>query len=367
VSRARTLRVLRLGRVEYPDGLVLQQQMARARRAGTTTDALLLLEHPPTVTLGRGAKPGNILVSRQELASRGVGVFETDRGGDVTYHGPGQLVGYPILDLSGKRADVRAYVRSVEEGLIRGLADFGLRAGRLPRWPGVWLGEEGKDARKIGALGVHIARWVTTHGFALNVAASLEDFQLIVPCGIDEAGVTSMALELGEAPDWTAVENALASAYGDVWESDLQEGGPDVHTISVAVLRQGVGGPEVLLLLRTKDKGGFWQLVTGRREPGETAQAAAAREVAEETGQSLSVRSLDYRHTFALGEASPPLLAEEEAFTALWPGESTVQLGPEHADFAWVSVAEALRRLPFAGLRRAVERATSGREGPAWR
>ncbi len=367
MSRGRVLTVLRLGRVEYPDGLVLQQQMARARRAGTTTDVLLLLEHPPTVTLGRGAHPGNVLASVEQLASLGVGVYETDRGGDVTYHGPGQLVGYPILDLSGTRADVRAYVRSVEEGLIRGLARFGLRAGRLPRWPGVWLGEEGKDARKIAAIGVHIARWVTTHGFALNVAASLEDFQLIVPCGIAEAGVTSMAHELGEAPPSDAVQTALASAYGDVWESEVQEARPETQTISVAVLRQAQAGTEVLLLLRTAERGGFWQLVTGRRDAGESAAEAAAREVSEETGQRLSVRSLHYRHAFALGEASPPQVAEEEAFAALWPEASAVHLGPEHADFAWVSVPEALRRLPFAGLRRAVERATSGPEGPAWR
>jgi len=367
VRDGRTLKVLRLGRVEYGDGLELQAQLARARKAGTACDVLLLLEHPPTVTLGRGAKAGNILASKEQLAARGVGVHATDRGGDVTYHGPGQLVGYPILDLSGTRADVRAYVRSVEEGLIRGLAPFGLHAGRLPRWPGVWLGEEGKDARKIAAIGVHIARWVTTHGFALNVAASLEDFQLIVPCGIDEAGVTSMAHELGKAPELAAVQTALATAYGDVWESEVHEARPETQTISVAVLRQTQAGTEVLLLLRSAEKGGFWQLVTGRREAGESAAAAAAREVAEETGQSLSVRSLHYRHAFALGEASPPQVAEEEAFTALWPGASPVHLGPEHAEFAWVSVPEALRRLPFAGLRRAVERATSAPEGPAWR
>ena len=367
MSAGRTLKVLRLGRVEYPDGLVLQQQLARARRAGTTTDVLLLLEHPPTVTLGRGAQPGNVLVSSEQLAALGVGVYETDRGGDVTYHGPGQLVGYPILDLSGGRADVRAYVRSVEEGLIRALARFGLRAGRLPRWPGVWLGEEGRDARKIAALGVHIARWVTTHGFALNIAPSLEDFRLIIPCGIGEAGVTSMAQELGKAPEADAVGSALASAYGEVWESEVQEALPEVHTVSVAVLRHTSAGLEVLLLRRTAAGGGFWQLVTGRREAGESAENAAAREASEETGRSLSVRSLHYRHAFALGEANPPLVAEEQAFTALWPGTSPLHLGPEHTEAAWVSVPEALRRLPFAGLRRAVERAASGPEGPAWR
>jgi lipoyl(octanoyl) transferase len=367
MTGGRVLKVLRLGRVEYPDGLKLQAQMARARKAGTTGDVLLLLEHPPTVTLGRGARAGNVLASGEQLAARGVGVYATDRGGDVTYHGPGQLVGYPILDLSGARADVRAYVRSVEEGLIRALASFGLRAGRLPRWPGVWLGEEGRDARKIAALGVHIARWVTTHGFALNVAASLEDFELIVPCGIEQAGVTSMARELPEPPAWDAVQTAVARAYGDVWEADVQEAQADTQTVSVAITREAQGGTEVLLLLRAAEKGGFWQLVTGWREPGESAASAAVREVAEETGRSLSVRSLRYRHSFALGEASPPVVAVEEAFAAVWGNESRVKLGPEHVDFAWVSVSEALSRLPFAGLRRAVERATSEPGAPAWR
>jgi lipoyl(octanoyl) transferase len=367
MSSDRKLRVLRLGRVEYPDGLVLQAQMARARRAGTMPDTLLLLEHPPTVTLGRGARAGNVLASPAQLADVGVAVFETDRGGDVTYHGPGQLVGYPILDLAGPRADVRAYVRSVEEGLIRGLSSFGLRAGRLPRWPGVWLGEEGVDARKIAAIGVHIARWITTHGFALNVSLPLEDFRLIVPCGIEEAGVTSMEVELHRAPDAEVVQSAIARAYGEVWESDVEEVGPGVRTVSVAITRKAPEGTQVLLLRRTAEKGGFWQLVTGTREAGETASAAAAREVSEETGGKLPVRSLGYRHCFALGEASPPLLVEEEAFAADWEGTRPVGLGPEHTEFDWVGVPEALRRLPFAGLRRAVQRATSEPSAPAWR
>ncbi len=364
---SRSLRVLRLGRVEYPDGLVLQEQLARARRAGTVGDTLLLLEHPPTVTLGRGAKPSNVLASTEELSQRGVAVHATDRGGDVTYHGPGQLVGYPVLDLAGPRADVRAYVRSVEAGLIHGLAGFGLSTGRLPRWPGVWLGEEGKDARKIAAIGVHIARWVTTHGFALNVNPAMEDFSLILPCGIAEAGVTSMERELGRAPGWEAVEGALARAYGDVWECEVEEGQPDVDTVSVTVTREGRAGMEVLLLLRTTEKGGFWQPVTGRREARETAEAAAERELAEETGHALRVRPLHYRHAFALGEASPPVVAREEAFAAVWEGDAPVRLGPEHQAFAWLSVPEALKRLPYLGLRRAVERATTHGQSPVWR
>jgi lipoyl(octanoyl) transferase len=366
-TAARSLRVLRLGRVEYEDGLALQAAMARARRAGAIGDVLMLLEHPPVITLGRGAHAANVLASPELLARRGVSVYETDRGGDVTYHGPGQLVGYPILDLAGPRADVRAYVRSVEEGILRALSVFGLDAGRIARWPGVWLGADGRDPRKIAAIGVHIARWITTHGFALNVGPALEDFELIVPCGIAEAGVTSMARELGSAPEVSAVETALAEAYASTWESELEEGRPALHTVSVAVTRAGRGGPEVLLLRRIPAKGGFWQLVTGRREAEESAAGAAERELREETGRSLAVRPLDYRHVFALGEAVPPLVVEEEAFAAVWEEDHPVRLGPEHDALAWVPVAEALQRLPFAGLRRAVQRATTLRGGPDWR
>jgi len=367
VSAARALRVHRLGRVEYEDGLLLQAQLARARKSGAVPDLLLLLEHPPVITLGRGARPGHVLAAPEVLARRGVTVHETDRGGDVTYHGPGQLVGYPILDLSGPRADVRAYVRSVEEGLLRALATLGVRAGRIARWPGVWLGEEGRDARKVAAIGVHIARWITTHGFALNVAPALEDFSLILPCGIEEAGVTSLEAELGRAPAWDAVEAALVRAYAEVWESEVSEAGPPERTVSVAVTRAGGDGSEVLLLHRTPERGGFWQLVTGRREPGETAAGAAARELEEETGRRLEVRPLDYRHAFALGGSEVPVVAEEEAFAAAWEGDAPVRLGPEHDAAAWTSVEAALERLPFAGLRRAVRRATSPRTGPAWR
>ena len=367
MSSPRLLTIHRLGRVEYEDGLVLQAQLARARKAGLIPDALLLLEHPPVVTLGRGARAGHVLAPTELLVRRGVTVHETDRGGDVTYHGPGQIVGYPILELSGERRDVRAYVRSVEEGMLRALEAFGVRGRRIPRWPGVWLGEEGRDARKIGALGVHIARWITTHGFALNVAPALEDFELILPCGIAEAGVTSLGHELGRAPRAEAVEAALVRAYAEIWQAEAVEAAARVQTVSVAITRSTLAGPEVLLLHRTAERGGFWQLVTGRREPGEPALDAAAREVEEETGRRLEVRSLAYRHAFALGSFQPPVLAEEEAFAARWEGDGAVRLGPEHDDAAWVGVAAALERLPWAGLRRAVQRACRPPPDPAWR
>lgn len=363
----RTLTVYRLGRVEYEDGLRLQALFARARKEGSVGDVLLLLEHPPVLTLGRGASRADVLASPEVLEARGVEVHETDRGGEVTYHGPGQIVGYPILDLAPDRKDVRRHVRSVEEGMIRALADHGIEAGRIARWPGVWVGSEaGGDARKIGAVGVHIARWITTHGFALNVNVALEDFELIVPCGIREAGVTSMQRERGRPVDLAEVESSLARAFGSVLEAEVRFEDARTHTISVAAVRRGAAGPEVLLLRRVPERGGFWQPVTGRRTVGESAEAAAMRELEEETGARLTVRSLRYRHSFAFGEAVPPVLVEEEAFAADWPAGLEARPGPEHDAAAWLGLDEALQRLPFAGLRRAVRRSVSAQPG-LWR
>ena len=364
----RTLTVHRLGRVEYEDGLELQALFARARKEGKVGDVLLLLEHPPVLTLGRGASRTDVLAGPELLEARGVEVHETNRGGEVTYHGPGQIVGYPILDLAPDRKDVRRHVRSVEEGMGRALAEQGIEAGRIEKWPGVWVGSEaGGDARKIGAVGVHIARWITTHGFALNVNSALEDFELIVPCGIREAGVTSMERELGHPVDVGAVEDALARAFAAVLEAELRFADARTRTVSVTAVRRGVSGPEVLVLRRIASRGGFWQPVTGRRLPGESAEAAARRELDEETGARLPVRSLSYRHSFAFGEQVPPSLFEEEAFAVDWPVGREVQPGPEHDAAEWVSVEEALRRLPFAGLKRAVRRAVAPVDRGTWR
>src|SRR5437764_922436 len=175
----RALHVRRLGLIEYEDGLRAQRLLIEARAADLIPDTLLLLEHPRVVTLGRGAQGGNILWTEQKLRAQGFEVFETDRGGDVTYHGPGQLVGYPILDLKPDRKDVRKYVASLEEVMIRTAADFGIESGRTSGRIGAWT-----KAGKLGAIGVHLSRWITSHGFAFNVSTELRDFGAIVPCGL---------------------------------------------------------------------------------------------------------------------------------------------------------------------------------------
>lgn len=355
------LNVHQLGRVEYEDGLKLQKLFGEARSKELVPDSLLLLEHPPVLTLGRGGKAQNIVVSDQEIEKRGVEVFQTDRGGDVTYHGPGQIVGYPIFLLPPDRRDVRRYIRDLEEAIIRALAGFGIRGERISKWPGVWVIEPRSAApRKIAAIGVHISRWQTSHGFALNVNTDLSHFELIIPCGIEEGGVTSMERQLSRRVELAEVHSALATAFGEVFGGAVEMGSPAMRTISGVVLRKEISGLRVLILHRTPERGDFWQIVTGRIESGESPAEAADREVHEETGLHLPVRELGYRHCFALAGEVPPTVVEETAFAARWTGEDRVRLDcSEHDRYAWVSVEEAMARLPFRGLRRAVSLASS--------
>jgi lipoyl(octanoyl) transferase len=176
------------------------------RQRGEIADTLLLLEHEPVFTLGRNARAENVLLSREELEAQGFALFEVGRGGDVTYHGPGQAVGYPILDLQPDRKDVHRYVRDLEEVMIRTCADFGVTAERVKGLTGAWVGHD-----KIGAIGVRLARWVTSHGFAFNVTTDLAPFGLVVPCGIRDRGVTSLERLLGRSVETEAVMEALAT------------------------------------------------------------------------------------------------------------------------------------------------------------
>jgi len=208
------LEVRRLGVVPYAEALVLQKQLVDDRREGRIGDVLLLVEHPHVLTLGVRGDGGrsHILVTDEALASRGVDVFETGRGGDITYHGPGQLVGYPILDLKPDRCDVHRYVRDLEEVLIRVAADYGLAGERVQGLTGVWIGGE-----KVAAIGVRIARWITSHGFALNVSTDLDYFNLIVPCGISDRGVTSLSRLLGRAVGRAEVEDRLIQRFTEIF------------------------------------------------------------------------------------------------------------------------------------------------------
>jgi lipoate-protein ligase B len=207
-----TLDVLWLGRIAYRSADELQRRIAREVAAGARGPTLLLLEHDPVITLGRRARSGHILVAPDVLARLGVDVVECDRGGDVTFHGPGQLVGYPILDLRRWRCDVHAYVHALEETMIRVSADYGIRAGRIPGCTGAWVGRE-----KIGAIGVRLDHWVTRHGFAYNVGVDLDYFRLIVPCGIPDKGVTSLERLTGTAPPLPDVAQRTARHFAAIF------------------------------------------------------------------------------------------------------------------------------------------------------
>ena len=263
--------VLQLGTVDYATGLRLQQRLVELRKAGQTGDVLLLLEHTPVITLGRNAKAANVIAPPELLSQRGVELFECDRGGDVTFHGPGQLVGYPIFDLrgfpssDGKRKTLGAveYVRRLEEVLIRTCANFGVSAKRIPGLTGVWTDPKPLSSRaeqpvrpadkaaesrdlvfssgeeaKIAALGVHISRAVTSHGFALNVNTDLGFFDLIIPCGIESKPVTSIAKELGKQVPLQDVAHSISRNFGVVFESQILW----LETLD-ALLGQSVGVP----------------------------------------------------------------------------------------------------------------------------
>jgi lipoyl(octanoyl) transferase len=254
-----------LGRVGYDEALALQQEIVELRYQGRVENVLLLLEHPPVLTLGRNSGRANVLATDEMLARKGVTIHETKRGGDVTYHGPGQLVGYPIFDLrsltnsSGGRLGPVDHVRKIEEALIRLCAGYGVITGRVAGRTGVWT--TGAVEKKVGAIGVHVSRGITSHGFALNVTTDLRDFQWIVPCGIADREVTSLELEVPDAaslPNLEGVADAAARQFGIVF------GEPVLAVESVEALRSGAGQvgvqmvapPEVERLHRLTDKDG---------------------------------------------------------------------------------------------------------------
>jgi len=219
------------GRVPYAAGLAWQRELARAKIDGDLNeDFVLLLEHEPVVTLGRGARGSNVVASAELLAGAGVETVEVERGGDVTYHGPGQLVGYPILDLSRWKRDLHWYLRQLEQALIDALRELGVASFRYPDYTGVWVGDESTlddssrgtgQVRKIASLGVHVSRWVTWHGFALNVTDEpLRNFDLIVPCGIDEVHMTTLQSE-GAIFDWKAVSRAVGRGLAGAFECEV--------------------------------------------------------------------------------------------------------------------------------------------------
>ena len=213
---SRVLKVRRLGVLPFREAERLQQELVVKRQQGRVPDLLLMLEHPRVITLGVSADVGNILASKESLLDQGIKVHQTRRGGDVTYHGPGQLIGYPILSLKPDRCDLHRYVRDLEEVMIRTVNDFGVTATRIPGLTGVWVGQT-----KLAAVGVRVSRWVTSHGFALNITTDLNDFSLIRPCGISGKGVTALAQLTDEDVSVGLVTDLLVRHFANVFKFEV--------------------------------------------------------------------------------------------------------------------------------------------------
>jgi lipoyl(octanoyl) transferase len=219
-SMRHPLWVIEAGIVPYGEAVALQERIRTARRDGLVPDVLLLLEHPPVITLGRASHTENLLVSPERLQHQGVELYEAARGGDVTYHGPGQLVGYPIFHLNDHGRDVHRFLRNVEEVLIRTLAAYRQEGTRVKGLTGVWVGNE-----KVAAIGIGVRQWVTWHGFALNISTGMDAFQLIVPCGIRDRGVTSLERLAGQPLDPKEVTARVIQSFGEVFHAEYQHRG----------------------------------------------------------------------------------------------------------------------------------------------
>jgi len=331
----------------------LQQKLVEMRQREELPDQLLLLEHPPVITLGRGGDVKNLLVPEEALVRERVRFFETTRGGDITYHGPGQVVGYPILHLGEGSRDVRKYVTKLEEVLIRTVAEYGITAERVEGKRGIWVGND-----KIAAIGVRIARWVTSHGFALNVNTNLEHFRLITPCGLQGTGVTSIARETGRPVPDREVRETLVKQFAEIFERDVVPRPETVRLIKVLVHDED----RVLLLHRRPERGNFWQPITGGIEAGESPAEAARREVLEETGNRGEPEEMGITQSFMIesqylsSRFPSPIIASEVGFAAALDSHLPIQMDhEEHDEYGWFTFAEAYERIRWTDDREALE------------
>jgi lipoyl(octanoyl) transferase len=340
--------------VTYENALRIQQRLAEMRQNDLIPDQLLLLEHPSVITLGRGGDPKNLLASEDTLRRERVRFYATTRGGDITYHGPGQLVGYPIVHLGEGSRDVRKFVTKLEEVLIRIVAEYGITASRVDGKRGIWVGNE-----KIAAIGVRIARWVTSHGFALNVNTNLEHFRLITPCGLHGSGVTSISQLTGRQVAVNEVRSVAAAKFAEVFDREMVPTPETIRLVKVMIHN----GERVLLLHRKPERGNFWQPITGSIEEGETPLQTAAREVVEETGNRGEPRDLDLCQSFMIesqyleARYPAPIIATEIGFAAQLPDDAAISMDvEEHDDFGWFTFAEAYDKIRWTDDREALER-----------
>ncbi|MDR2698046.1 MAG: lipoyl(octanoyl) transferase LipB [Holophagales bacterium] len=340
------------GRVLYGAGLLMQRGLADYVRDGDCPDQILLLEHNPVFTLGRSATRSDVHVSDEFLTKNGVELHRTDRGGQVTYHGPGQIVVYPICNLRGGRQDVGRLVRGLEQAMINASKDFGVTADRLEGYPGIWV-KTAHGLEKLGAVGIHLKRWVSTHGIAFNIDPCMSHFQWITPCGITDKGVCSLRTLLGnECPTWNEVGTSLAFHLSEILALNPVPVAEPSQSISVTVWRRGNSGLEILMLLRCLSEGRWWSNVTEMIEPGETPEIAAHREVLEETGLSGNLAAMDFQHSFWLEPTicgvcgDEPQFNTEICFHMEVPADSQASLiTNEHNEYRWCAPSEALKMM----------------------
>ncbi|HVT45475.1 MAG TPA: lipoyl(octanoyl) transferase LipB [Thermoanaerobaculia bacterium] len=352
---SRTCEVRSLHRVTYENGMQIQEAFVDLRQRDEVPDQLFLLEHPPVITLGRGGRAANLLSPIEALEADGVRYYETTRGGDITWHGPGQIVGYPIIHLGEGRRDVRKYVTRLEEVLIRTARDFGVEAARIEGKRGIWVGIE-----KLAAIGVRIARWVTSHGFAFNIDSDLAHYRHITPCGIEGMGVTSLSRLTRTSISRETVIASMTRHFAELFEREIVTLDHDLM-VAKAILHDG---GRLLLLHRRPDCGGFWQPVTGAIDAGEDPLAAARREIKEETGQNVEPEPLDLRQSFIIDPASMrsagrlPLFADETSFLARADSRASLAIDTEeHDDWRWFTFQEAYEKIRWTDDRDAIERA----------
>lgn len=365
-DQPRSVQVRRLGRVFYTAGLRMQKALSRWVAEPGRPDQLLLLEHNPVFTLGRNASESDIHVSPAFCAEEGVEIAATDRGGEVTYHGPGQIVAYPVCNLRGGREDLGRLVRGLEEAMIRTAAQFGVAAERLKGAPGIWVQtaayRKGGGLEKLGAIGLHLSRWITTHGLAFNVAPDLRHFGWITPCGFTDKGVCSLASLLGEgAPTFVEAQVALEGQLLDVLALAPAAAREPSRSVNALTWRRGAAGPEILMMLRVPEHGAWWQSVTGMMEPGETPEETAHREVLEETGLSGTLRPLPLRHSFWVDPAivrfpdDEPRFNTETCFHMEVSAGDAVRLAPEeHVAYRWCGFEEARALMKWEGSKGAL-------------
>lgn len=350
----RTCELRNLHLVTYENALRLQQKLAEMRQNDLIPDQLLLLEHPPVITLGRGGDPRNLLASDDILRRERVRFYETTRGGDITYHGPGQLVGYPILHLGVNNRDVRKFVTNLEEVLIRTVAEYGITAARVEGRRGIWVGNE-----KIAAIGVRIAKWVTSHGFALNVNTNLDHFRLITPCGLHGTGATSISRQAGREVPLDEVRAIAAAKFAEVFDRELVPRYETIRLVKVMIH----DGSRVLLLHRKPERGNFWQPITGSIEEGESPIETAKREVVEETGNAGEPEDLDIQQSFMIesqyleAKYPAPIIASEIGFAARLHSNAAIRMDTEeHDEFGWFTFVEAYEKIRWTDDREALER-----------